>query len=181
MLIVSMGVIGAGLAIALSYSIAHVEVIEKPYPVYSTNETVRIEYVDRPVITEKIVTVNVTLEKITILEKIVKEPIYINGEWREFESLGVLTEWAEKHLADIWMVGSKMADCDDYAERLQTEAYKDGYLLSSQLVTGGMLNGKNVSNFTEVHMGNLAMVGNAIYFIEPQPEYFRVIFVCNRD
>ena len=24
-------------------------------------------------------------------------------------------------------------------------------------------------------MGNLAMIGNDIYFIEPQPEYFRIV------
>ncbi len=120
-------------------------------------------------------------EQVTVKEVEVAKPVYVNNEWREFESVASLTEWVKEHLAYIWIVGDKAADCDDYAERLQREAFKDGYLLSLQVIVGGMLNGKNVSNYMDLHMGNLAIVGNEIYFIEPQPEYFRVVFVCYRD
>ena len=130
-----------------------------------------------------------------LLEGIVKEPVYdgqtsgnvvenpisIHTNLREFESPGALMSWAKEHLTNLWIVGDQVADCDDYALRLQLEAYKDGYLLSVQVIKDGMLNGKNVSNYFESHMGNLAVIGNEIYFIEPQPEYFRIVFVCNRD
>lgn len=120
-------------------------------------------------------------EQTMVKEVEVSKPVYVNNEWREFESSARLMEWTEEHLAYIWIVGDKVADCDDYAARLQREAFKDGYLLSLQIINGGLLNDKNVSNYTALHMGNLAMIGNDIYFIEPQPEYFRIVFVCHRD
>jgi cell division protein FtsB len=120
-------------------------------------------------------------QQTTVKEIEVAKPVYVNDEWREFESVGKLTEWAKEHLAYLWISGDKIADCDDYAERLQSEAYKEGYLLSLQVIKGGVLNGKNVSNYLELHMGNLAMIDNEIYFIEPQPDFFRVVFVCYRD
>jgi hypothetical protein len=49
------------------------------------------------------------------------------------------------------------------------------------LIMDGMLYDKNISNYVEAHMGNLAMIGNEIYFIEPQPDFFRVVYVCDRD
>jgi hypothetical protein len=120
-------------------------------------------------------------EQTMVKEVEVAKPVYVNNEWREFESSARLMEWVDEHLAYLWIVGDEIADCDDYAARLQREAFKDGYLLSLQIISGGVLNGKNVSNYTELHMGNLAMIGNDIYFIEPQPEYFRIVFVCHRD
>ncbi len=137
------------------------------------------QYADN--LSAKVVYVPEYHEQTTVKEVEVDKPVYVNNEWREFESAAKLMEWSEEHLAVIWIVGDQVADCDDYAARLQREAFKDGYLLSLQVISGGMLNGKNVSNYTALHMGNLAMVGNDIYFIEPQPEYFRIVFVCHRD
>jgi hypothetical protein len=153
----------------LTYELAAAQKSAADWQAYAANVSASVVYVPE------------YHEQTTVKEVAVAKPVYVNGDWREFESLAVLAEWAKTHLAYILPVGSQSSDCDDYAQRLQTEAYKDGYLLSVQLITGGMLNGKNISNYTQVHMGNLAMVGNSIYFIEPQPEYFRVVFVCNRD
>jgi FtsZ-binding cell division protein ZapB len=120
-------------------------------------------------------------EQITVKEVEIDKPVYVNNEWREFESPAVLMSWTKEHLANLWIVGNQTADCDDYASRLQLEAFKDGYLLSVQLIMDGMLYDKNISNYVEAHMGNLAMIGNEIYFVEPQPDFFRVVYVCNRD
>lgn len=118
----------------------------------------------------------------TIVKQVdVAAPVYVNNQWQEFPDLATLTQWANDHLVNLWFVGDTVADCDDYAARLQLEAYKDGYIMSVQLVQDGKLFGKNISNYTEAHMGNLVMVGNDIYFVEPQPKYFRVVFVCHRD
>jgi hypothetical protein len=145
-----------------------------------THEIIKVpEYI----ITEKIVTVNVSTE--TVREIPVEIEKIVNGKLKEFSSLGELTDWVNEHLAVLLSTsinGTAFAlDCDDYACRLQQEAYQDGYAISVQLVENGMLDGKNVSNYTEFHMGNLAVIGDEIYFIEPQPEYFRVVYVCNRD
>jgi len=132
-------------------------------------------------ITAQVIYVPEYHEQIIINKVEVDKPVYINNEWREFESPASLMSWVKEHLANLWIVGNQIADCDDYASRLQVEAFKDGYLLSVQLVTDGMLYGKNISNFLEPHMGNLAIISNEIYFIEPQPEYFRLVYVCDRD
>src|SRR4030042_2439559 len=84
-------------------------------------------------------------EQTTVKEVEVETPVYINSQWREFESPAILMSWAKEHLAYLWIIGDQVADCDDYAARLQLEAYKDGYLLSVQMIQNGMLNGKNVS------------------------------------
>ncbi len=109
----------------------------------------------------------------------VDNPVYVNNQWREFASPADLMAWVKDHLVTIWSVGDKAADCVDYATRLQLEAYKDGYLMSVQIINNGMLDGINVSNYTECHMGDLVIVGKEIYFVEPQPKYFRIVFVCN--
>jgi hypothetical protein len=131
---------------------------------------------------------NVTAQLTTMSEKQVQTPalamtktITVNNQWREFESLDVLTKWATANLVTLLSVGDKVADCDDYATRLQLKAFKDGYIMSVQLINDGLLNGRQVSSFPGAHMGNLAMVGNDIYFVEPQPQHFDIVYVCHRD
>ena len=136
-------------------------------------------YIDN--LTAQIIYVPEYHEQITVKEVEVDKPVYVNNKWREFESPVVLMSWTKEHLANLWIVGNQIADCDDYASRLQLEAFKDGYLLSVQLIMDGMLYDKNISNYFEAHMGNLAMIGNEIYFIEPQADFFRVVYVCDRD
>lgn len=112
---------------------------------------------------------------------------------REFASVAELRAWCERNLAVILTVGqdgtvdlleptpNSGSDCDDYAERLQRLAISDGYLMSVQLVQGGCLFGVEVTPEKGCHMGNLAIAGNGVYFIEPQPGMFRIVKVCDRD
>lgn len=130
-------------------------------------------------VTAQLAALSAEIKQVTIKET--EKLVYVNGQIREFESPDALMKWANENLATLWFVGDQVADCDDYAARLQLKAYQDGYIMSVQLIKDGLLNGKNVSNYLEPHMGNLAMVGNNIYFIEPQPEYFRIVYVCHRD
>jgi hypothetical protein len=127
----------------------------------------------------EIVTVNNTIE--TIREVPVEVPVYINNEWREWESLAELTGWVNANTPILMGFDGFEPDCDDYAVRLQQKAYKAGYFISIQVINGGILAGREVSNLTELHAGNLALVGNKYYFIEPQPKSFRIVFVCYRD
>ncbi len=94
---------------------------------------------------------------------------------QEFDTPLALQDWAKEHLKAI------DGDCDDHALKLQDEAFKDGYKLSAQLIRDGKLAGVEVSNYKELHMANIAIIGNEVYFIEPQPDCFRVMFVCYLD
>jgi len=32
-----------------------------------------------------------------------------------------------------------------------------------------------------LHMGNLVIIGNDIYYVEPQPDDFKIVWLCNKD
>lgn len=112
------------------------------------------------------------------VEKIVYEDRVI----REFESSGQLAEWARNTITYLMPSGVYEVDCDDYATRLQRKAMQEGYKLSVQLIEDGKLLEVDVSSQPDIHMGNLAIIGNSIYYVEPLPgDNFTVIKVCNRD
>ncbi|MFC2070467.1 response regulator [Chloroflexota bacterium] len=110
-----------------------------------------------------------------IEEVIVERPI----EQREFATKEELGGWlAEDDPKGVSFNfvdsdGNKLSsdeyDCDDYALALQRRASKDGYLMS---VTTTMKN-------NQLHMINLAIIGNEVYHIEPQTD--EVQFYCNLD
>lgn len=128
----------------------------------------------------EIVTEYITKEVIKEIEIPVETIVYRNIYAREFESVSQFREWAEPKLAVLWIQGKK-ADCDDYAEQLQIDALVEGYPLSCVLVEYGLLLGRRVSPITELHMGNLLMTKTDIYYVEPQPDIFDVVWVCARD
>jgi len=89
---------------------------------------------------------------------------------REFESLDELNAWLAKDDTDstIYIFGSGCLanyDCDDYATALVQNALLDGYSVSAQIEGN--------------HMLNSTIIGNKIYFIEPQND--KVWFWGYRD
>ncbi len=99
--------------------------------------------------------------------------------FREFSSPEELAAWA-KHTVESYkeqdkimppiapkLISTSVWDCDDYSERLQRKALSDGYLISIQLITNGSLLGARVTNYVSDHMGNLTIIGNNMYYIEP--------------
>ena len=93
-------------------------------------------------------------------------------EFREFENDAVLDAWCQEHL-----VLNPNWNCVDYAMNLQTEALKDGYIMSIALVRDGQLYGVNVTNLAGGHMGNLVMIKNEIYYVEPQISGYHIRYV----
>lgn len=80
---------------------------------------------------------------------------------RQFKSLDELKAWLAQDDTDstFYVFGSACLsnyDCDDYAMALVYNALADGYLISTQIVGD--------------HMLNCAVIGNEIYFIEPQTD-----------
>lgn len=98
-------------------------------------------------------------------------------DFRFFETLPEFTAWLEGKLHYKF----SPADCDDYAQSLQIAAYRKGYIISAQLVDNGNINGKIVSDNKEFHDGIRVNIGNEIYYVEPNPDGFRIIKICNRD
>ena len=80
---------------------------------------------------------------------------------REFESLAELKAWLAEDDSDttLYIFGNGCLsnyDCDDYAAALVYNALYDGYLVSTQIVGN--------------HMLNSTIIGNSIYYIEPQTD-----------
>ena len=151
-------------------------VVEKPVYIDRFHETEIPVYVDRVEIVEKPIIQVVEVEKIVEVEKDVI--VYRDRtDWRFFESLPEFTTWLEGKLVYLMTP----ADCDDYAQRLQVLAYRDSYIISAQLVDKGKINGKIVSDNRKFHDGIRVNIGNKIYYVEPQPDLFRIIKICDRD
>jgi hypothetical protein len=127
------------------------------------------------------------------VERIIYEERIVHPSLVEFPSRQVLDEWCRTNIAVLLIPdadgiirlngrkSSSLNDCDDYADRLQRLAADDGYLMSVTLVLNGQITGFKVSNVAELHMGNLAMVGDDIYYIEPQPFDYHITLIVQRD
>ncbi len=110
---------------------------------------------------------------------------------REFSGEAELADWAQRTVARFKeqdktsppiapkLVPTSLWDCDDYSERIQRQALNDGYLVSMQLITKGTLLGAKVTNYVEDHMGNITIIGNWVYYIEPMDGH--VALICPKD
>ena len=91
------------------------------------------------------------------------------SQWREFQDTEELAQWLGKQ--PIIIVGSgKFNDCDDVALGMQWQAYQDGYWVSVQIVEYGKLLGTIVGDISvRGHMGNLAVIGNDVWYFQKLP------------
>lgn len=102
---------------------------------------------------------------------------------KNFTSTEELQRWLDKHIwvevivgssgyAEInegWLFGLNPHEnkCYDYASYLQKEAMYDGFSLSLALTDmNGYIGSLKVSD--GYHMGDLAVIGDDLYFVEPQ-------------
>lgn len=131
-------------------------------------------YVDRPV--EKIV--EKVVEKEVQVEVIKWENIYA----RQWESLDQFKQWYEDLDFRLLLPSPYyVMDCDDYANRLQRLALQQGYSVSQAITRDKHYAGIKVTEFTGLHAGNLVLIDNAYYWVEPQPDIFSIKRICRRD
>ncbi len=76
----------------------------------------------------------------------------------------------------------KKFDCDEYAIRLQEKALGDGYIMSFEVIRSAEYNTlfkqKRIPN-SDIHAINLVILGNEVYYIEPQNR--EIVFVAYLD
>ncbi len=74
---------------------------------------------------------------------------------------------------------SQYWDCDDISEAMQRDALRDKYLIDRVLLdVNGVVYGTKVSELGN-HAGNMAVAGNAYYYIEPQTG--EIVMITERD
>ncbi len=115
------------------------------------------------------------------------------SEFRVFENVMELERWLEENRLPIVATTNKSDyislvnsdasdryDCDDYAEDLQRKALQQGFLMSQQLVIDGRVYGVQVSTNPRGHMGNLAIAGDYIYYVNSTPPH-KIVKIVSRD
>jgi len=76
----------------------------------------------------------------------------------------------------------KKFDCDEYAIRLQEKALGDGYIMSFEVIRSAEYNTlfkQNRIPSGDIHAINLVILGNEVYYIEPQNR--EIVFVAYLD
>ena len=124
--------------------------VEKPYPVETIVKITEIQEVPR----------------IIEVEKVVFKPL------KNFATPTELYQWLKKDTVSN-IFGSNLYDCDDYCTQLVENAFKDGYRMDFQVLPAGTKS-SYLGVLTEPHMVCSAIIGNSIYFIEPQTDYIWV-------
>jgi len=122
-------------------------------------ETNTVQYVEKPVTVVKYV------------DRVQKAPL----ELRNFKDLAELQQWLKDvntNTTTIYLERPGAAiDCDDFALALQRKALEGGFLMSFQIIEPGRYNslfeGAKIPPNT-LHAINLAIIGNNVYYIEPQ-------------
>ena len=160
--------IGLGFCVGAMY--------ENKEPIIITRIDTHTQYIERIVPQEIIVERDV--ERVVVREVIMQVPREIN----EFKDLEELKEWAEVNSMSLVMGLHENWDCDDYAEGMRERAMAQGYIMSICPVYLGKVFDKQVEPVrwnVPAHMGNITMIGNDIYYIEPQTG--KVVWVLYRD
>ena len=151
-----------------------------------------IVYVEKIVEVEKIVAAEPIIKYIEVPTKevIIKE-VYIIREKivykhitdKRWETVNEFIEWYHaQNFYPLIQVGDTVTDCDDYAERLQIVALRQGYPVSVALARKGIYYGKQfTSSSIEAHAANMVEIGGVYYWVEPEPDKFYVRRIVNRD
>lgn len=134
-------------------------IVREPYPV--TQEV--LVYVDR-------------VKEVEVEKEIVR---WRNIYPRAFESLEHFKEWYKaQEFHPMLPSPAYTVDCDDYAERVQWTALQQGYSVSLHL---GPLAYWYPTETYKSHMFNMVIIGNDMYFLEPEPGRFRIWKVGEKD
>ena len=104
------------------------------------------------------------------------EIVEVAVELRNFESTEELENWlSENHIDEAVMLyaSGKRFDCDDYARRLIKDARADGFQLWLQVLLPDyrrLDTGERVTESDQAHALCSAIIGDRLYFIEPQTD-----------
>lgn len=133
-----------------------------------------IVYVDRPIYR--------VIENVIIEEKEVEVITYKNIRARNWESVEQFEQWYEdQHFTLLMTTPIYTVDCDDYSEWVQRKALQQGYPVSEAMAKNRLYAGVWVTKIDGLHAGNLVLIGNDYYWVEPQPDMFNIKQLFERD
>ena len=135
----------------------------------------QVTYEPRVIVEVETKTIYKVVEKEIV--KVVYEPVEIETivvkeiplKLHDFESFEEMEEWLEE--TPILIILGKDMSCADFALLLQQRASEDGYLMSFEAIWPNEYNGlfKEMRiSVNRIHAINLVIIGNNVYYIEPQ-------------
>ena len=139
------------------------------------------EYVPSPpeIIYER---VEVPVEIIKEVEIVIETVQWRNIYGREFDGVENFKEWYyAQNFTPLFPSGAYNVDCDDYAQRLQITALRQGYPVSVALIKAGKYYDVDVSPIKEGHVGNLVNISGTYYYIDVDGNELNIIKVVDRD
>ena len=124
------------------------------------------------------------------VEKPVVKEVEVSRPLLHFENINNFEQWLSN--VNLIAIGFNVIDpsnndvtefdCDDYARRLQDKALEDGYIISFEVIRFSEYNSlfkEKKLPFGAIHAINSAIIGNDVYYIEPQTK--EIVFVANID
>lgn len=131
-------------------------------------------YIDRPVYR--------VVERVIVEEKEIEVIIYRNIHARNWESVEHFEQWYEDLDFRVLLPSPVYTvDCNDYSSRLQRMALQQGYSVSEAIAKNRLYAGVKVTKINGLHAGNLVLIGNDYYWVEPQPDMFNIKQLFERD
>jgi hypothetical protein len=121
-------------------------------------ETHTVEYIEEKV---------VETEYIDVIRR-------VKTELKNFTTLNELEDWlvtTYKQATIHFQQTDTAFDCDDYAFEMQQKALEDGYIMSFEIISISEYNelfAIPLSETDSLHAINLAIIGNSVFYIEPQ-------------
>jgi hypothetical protein len=119
------------------------------------------------------------VEKVPVIEYVEVEKA-VPMELKQFASKEELAAWLHDDTTDELPYIKDLFECENFARTLIKHALEDGYYLSFQVLksytrpdTKGFIKGP--------HAINSAIIGNYIYFIDPQTDEFWVAYALEKE
>jgi hypothetical protein len=110
----------------------------------------------------------------TIIEKEYVDVIrQVSMDMRNFDTKDELEKWIDTGFMTTirFEQDDNVIDCDDYAIEMQQRALADGYIISFEIINAAEYNelfSTQLPTGQALHAINLAIIGNDVYYIEPQ-------------
>lgn len=179
----------AGLMVFIIYQQEQIIAEQRQYieDLLNREPAVAIEYVQLPpeIVVETIYIdklVDRIVEKVIVEEKEVEVITYQNIYARNWESVEQFEQWYEdQHFTLLMTTPIYTVDCDDYSEWVQRRALQQGYPVSEAIAKNRLYAGVWVTKINGLHAGNLVLIGNDYYWVEPQPDMFNIKQLFERD
>jgi hypothetical protein len=101
-------------------------------------------------------------------------------ELREFESEEELTEWLHADRTDGLPYIKDLFECENFSRTLMRHALEDGYYMSFQVLKN--YTRPDTKEFIKgPHAINSAIIGNYIYFIDPQNDELWIAYMMEQE